>query len=55
MTKTFLLGVGCQKGGTTWLYDYLATSPQFKHGHRKEYHVFDAIDLAVGEAPRGTG
>lgn len=45
MTKTFLLGVGCQKGGTTWLYDYLATSPQFTHGYRKEYHVFDALDL----------
>lgn len=45
MASTFLLGVGCQKGGTTWLYDYLAGSPQFAHGYRKEYHIFDALDL----------
>ncbi|MCD4524611.1 sulfotransferase [Nocardioides sp. cx-173] len=43
--KTFLLGPGCQKGGTTWLYQYLKASPQFAHGYRKEYHVFDARDL----------
>jgi hypothetical protein len=45
VTKTFLLGAGCQKGGTTWLYQYLATSPQFTHGYRKEYHVLDSLDL----------
>ena len=44
--KTFLLGPGCQKGGTTWLYQYLKSSPQFTHGYRKEYHVFDAALLA---------
>lgn len=43
---TFLLGVGAQKGGTTWLHDHLAASPQCVAGYRKEYHVFDALDLA---------
>lgn len=40
-----MLGVGAQKAGTTWLYAYLRQSPQFVHGYRKEYHVFDAVDL----------
>ena len=52
MTKTFLLGLGCQKGGTTWLYDYLMGSAQFAHGYRKEYHVFDALDLDSEAAVR---
>lgn len=43
--KTFLLGAGCQKGGTTWLYRYLKGSSQFAAGYRKEYHVFDTLDL----------
>ena len=43
--KTFLLGTGAQKSGTTWLYHYLKTSPQFVSGYRKEYHVFDAMDV----------
>ncbi len=52
MTKTFLLGLGCQKGGTTWMYDYLMGSAQFAHGYRKEYHVFDALDLEAEGAVR---
>ncbi|MGI8529773.1 MAG: hypothetical protein ACR2KO_09870 [Geodermatophilaceae bacterium] len=43
---TFVLGVGCQKGGTSWLHDYLAGSPRCDPGFRKEYHVFDGLDLA---------
>lgn len=43
--KTFVFGSGCQKGGTTWLYKYLRDSPQFARGYRKEYHVFDSLDL----------
>lgn len=42
---TFLLGVGAQKAGTTWVHHYLARSPQFVRGYRKEYHVFDSSDL----------
>ena len=43
---TFLLGVGCQKGGTSWLYNYLAHAPEFARGFRKEYHVFSSLDVA---------
>jgi len=42
---TFLLGVGCQKGGTAWLHRYLAASPECDPGFRKEYHVWDTLDL----------
>ena len=45
MDRTFLLGVGAMKAGTTWLHDYLAASPQCEPGVRKEYHVFDSLDL----------
>ncbi len=45
MTIAFALGLGCQKGGTSWLHDYLAASPQCDPGFRKEYHVFDGLDL----------
>lgn len=41
--KTFLLGVGCQKGGTTWLHRYLSAHPACDFGFRKEYHIFDAL------------
>jgi hypothetical protein len=34
------------KAGTTWLHDHLAASPQCEPGLRKEYHVFDSLDLA---------
>ena len=46
MDRTFLLGVGAMKAGTTWLHDHLAASPQCEPGRRKEYHVFDSLDLA---------
>jgi hypothetical protein len=39
---TFVLGVGCQKGGTTWLFDYLAHHPEVAMCPVKEMHVFDA-------------
>lgn len=40
---TFLLGVGCQKGGTSWIYEYLEAHPQADLGPKKEHHVFDAL------------
>ncbi len=43
--KTFLLGVGCPKGGTSWLHDYLSAQPSTDFGFDKEYHVFDRIHL----------
>ena len=41
--KTFVLGVGCQKGGTSWLNRYLRLHPSSQLGLMKEYHVFDAL------------
>jgi hypothetical protein len=49
---TFLLGVGCQKGGTAWLHRYLESSPQVDPGFRKEYHVWDSLDLPSGRLAR---
>lgn len=46
MDKVFLLGVGCQKGGTTWLHRYLNRHPEVNLGFRKEYHVFDALTIS---------
>ena len=51
---TFLLGVGCQKGGTSWLHDYLYYSPAVDLGMVKEYHIWDEIDLR-DEAYRAAG
>ncbi|MCB2048013.1 MAG: sulfotransferase [Novosphingobium sp.] len=38
----FLLGIGCQKAGTSWLYDHLRTHPEVFLPSPKELHVFDA-------------
>ncbi|APD85463.1 hypothetical protein BM527_04840 [Alteromonas sp. Mex14] len=43
MEKNFLLGLGCQKGGSTWLYNYLKAHPNVNMGFTKEYHFFDAV------------
>ena len=43
--KLFLLWVGCQKGGTTWLHDQLSKSNNFDGGLFKEYHVFDCLHI----------
>lgn len=44
--KIFVLGVGAQKSGTTWLYDYLNSHPNTDMGFTKEYHIFDALYLS---------
>lgn len=44
MTKIFILGVGAQKAGTTWLHSQLSTNNNIDFGFRKEYHVFDTIE-----------
>lgn len=41
--KTFILGVGAQKAGTTWLYSYLNRHPNINMGILKEYHIFDQL------------
>jgi len=44
--KTFFLGLGAQKAGTTWLAKYLHTSGKVATNVVKEYHVWDALHLA---------
>lgn len=43
MKKTFVLGVGAPKTGTTWLHSYLSESDFCNLGCLKEYHVWDAM------------
>ncbi len=43
MQKTFLLGLGAQKCGTTWLFHYLSSHANVNMGFLKEYHVFDKV------------
>jgi hypothetical protein len=47
MNNKFVLCVGAQKSGTTWLHSYLSRRPGFDMGLMKEYHVWDA--LSIGE------
>lgn len=41
--STFLLGVGAQKAGTTWLHRYIQSSERTDLGFAKEYHIWDAL------------
>ena len=43
--KTFLLGIGAQKSGTTWLHSYLDTFDEASLGILKEYHIWDALEV----------
>jgi hypothetical protein len=43
LQNTFILGVGAQKAGTSWLHQYLKLSPHFNPGLMKEYHIWDAL------------
>lgn len=42
---TFVLGLGAQKAGTTWLHDYLSGMEGADFGFQKEYHILDARHL----------
>lgn len=46
----FVLGVGAQKCGTTWLYQVFQRQAWADFGELKEYHVWDALtcDLCAG-------
>lgn len=50
--KVFVLGVGAQKAGTTWLHDYLSSLPGADFGLMKEYHVLDSLYLDAFSAQR---
>ena len=43
--NTFILGLGNQRCGTTWLYKYLNFSNRFDGGILKEYHIWDGLDI----------
>lgn len=43
--RTFILGVGAQKSGTTWLSKQLGNAQNYVPGLMKEYHVFDTLHL----------
>lgn len=43
--KTFILGLGHQKCGTTWFYQYLKNQSNFNSGITKQYHIWDALDI----------
>jgi hypothetical protein len=45
MEKTFLLGVGAQKAGTSWIYSYVSKSPGARFGSGKEWHVWDTLTI----------
>lgn len=45
--KNFILGLGHQKCGTTWVYRYLSKSHNFAKGFTKEAHVWDALDIPI--------
>ena len=44
-SKTFLLGVGAPRCGTTWLFKFLTKYSEIDFGFRKEYHVFDSAHI----------
>lgn len=43
--KTFVLGLGAQKAGTSWLYHYLNADPASDFGGLKEYRVWDSLQI----------
>jgi hypothetical protein len=45
--NTFILGLGHQKCGTSWVYNYLSQSPRFCKGIAKEYHIWDVLDIPL--------
>ena len=46
--KFFILGIGAQKCGTTWLEAQLTKTPFFSNGGIKEFHVFNKIHSGRG-------
>lgn len=45
-SPVFLLGVGAQKAGTSWLWQYLKRHPQCAIGEIKEYAIFNSVMMA---------
>lgn len=43
--KTVVIGVGAQKGGTSWLHYFLKNHPQCAMSPVKELHYFDCLEM----------
>lgn len=43
--KTFILGVGAQKAGSTWLFKYLNKLPGAIRPFYKEFHIWNALEI----------
>lgn len=48
----FVLGLGAQKAGTTWLHDALSSAPDADFGTLKEWHILDAMYLISKESQK---
>lgn len=55
MSGTFILGIGAQKAGTTWLNKYLSASGQFCAGNAKEYHFWDVVFIPECRSMKNLG
>ena len=44
MQKTFVLGVGAQKSGTTWLHKFFSTNKNFHPNPQKEYALWNSLE-----------
>lgn len=51
--KTFVLGIGAQKAGTSWLADYLEARPEVYISPLKEVHYFETKYVASAAADVG--
>lgn len=47
--KQLVLVLGAQKAGTSWMWEFLRSLPQYRSGFMKEYHVFDSIHMKAFE------
>ncbi|MFN7003519.1 MAG: sulfotransferase [Roseinatronobacter sp.] len=47
-SRNFVLCLGVQKAGTTWLHDYLDGHPQTDMGFTKEYHILETVSPRSG-------
>jgi len=45
--KNFILGLGHQKCGTSWLHSYMSQSEFFASGYAKEYQIWNRIDIPI--------
>ncbi|MAI29328.1 MAG: hypothetical protein CMP38_03870 [Rickettsiales bacterium] len=50
--KTFILGIGAPKAGTTWLYEYIQNDPKANFGQMKEYHYWNLAFLDQKESEK---